>query len=138
MSRREEPLRLRPLSGVVLFLSLALALVAVAPVHPVAAQRAAEVERIDAGRRAPNILRSELEGARVYDSMGRHVGTVIGVRTSGDGHLASARMVVGGFLGFGETVVTLDAKNLDVVRLADRPAVVYVPMTGTELEALGH
>lgn len=114
----------------------ALVLLLVLAVGPVSAQKTNDVERIDAGERARSVLRSELEGAEVFDSTGRHVGTIISVRATEDGHLRAARLVVGGFLGIGQSVVTLKARNLDVVRLAGHPAVVYVPMTGEQLEKL--
>ena len=78
---------------------------------------------------------SDLVGAKVLDDRGETVGNVDDIVLSTDDHKLHAVVAIGGFLGFGEKLISMPFEDLQITSDDGDPRV-RIPMTGERLNQL--
>jgi sporulation protein YlmC with PRC-barrel domain len=78
---------------------------------------------------------SDLIGATVLDDRGEHVAKVDDVVVSTEDGKLHAVLAIGGFVGFGEKLISLPFENLQITSADDTPQV-RIKMTGEQLQKL--
>lgn len=78
---------------------------------------------------------SDLIGATVLDDRGEHVAEVDDIVVSTEDHKLHAVLAIGGFLGFGERLVSMPFDELQITAAGTNPQV-RIKMTGEQLQQL--
>lgn len=78
---------------------------------------------------------SDLIGATVLDDRGEHVANVDDIVVSTEDGKLHAVLAIGGFLGFGEKLISMPFENLQITAAGDNPQV-RIKMTGEQLQQL--